>query len=163
MNMIRQWLRLALFALLAILAAPALHAETAPASGSAQTQQVPQTNAEIRQWYNDQVAVIPKLDAGWIEQGLSPERRARQAYDIRHHARIQARAYMQDKQEVAQLQARDQEKYGNPDGPTFDYLVAQNVRKGLQGAAVYEEIIGSSNRTNAEYNARFNVTPTTGQ
>ncbi|MBL8472314.1 MAG: hypothetical protein KF778_22005 [Rhodocyclaceae bacterium] len=158
-------LRLYFLAVLAIFTSPALYADATPATdcAPAQVQTVPQTNAEIRQWYNDQVAVIPKLDAGWIEQGLSPEQRARQAYEIRHHARIQARAYMQDKQEVAQLQARDQEKYGNPDGPTFDYLVAQNVKKGLQGAAVYEEIIGSSNRTNAEYNARFNVTPASAQ
>ena len=64
---------------------------------------------------------------------------------------------MQNKQEVIDLQARDQEKYGNPDGPTFDYLVEKNRKKGLEGDAVYEDIIGSSNRTNQEYNEKFGV------
>ena len=128
-------------------------------SSATASQPIPKTNAEIRQWYNDQVAVIPARDQEWQKQGISAEERARRAHEIRHHARIQARAYMQDKREVADLQARDQEKYGNPDGPTFDYLVKKNQEKGLQGDAVYEDIIGSSNRTNAEYNSKFNVKP----
>lgn len=132
---------------------------TALSLAQADTVAVPRTNAEIRQWYNDQVAPIPTLNEQWLKQGLNAEQRARKAQEIRHHARVQARAYMQDKNEVADLQARDKEKYGNPDGPTFDYLVAANKKKGLTGDAVFEEIIGSSNRTNAEYNAKFNVTP----
>ncbi|MFM2056276.1 MAG: hypothetical protein RLY71_661 [Pseudomonadota bacterium] len=127
------------------------------------TPAVPQTNAEIRQWYNDQVAVVPTLDLEWIAQGLSPEQRALKAYEIRHHARLQARAYMQDKVEVADLQARDMAKYGNPDGPTFEYLVQKNKEKGLIGAAVYEDIIGSANRTSAEYNAKFGIQPAVAQ
>ena len=148
---------LCLVFLLAGIGAP--HAETASAPRAAASQQVPQSNAEIRQWYNDQVAVIPELDRKWIAQGLSAEQRASKAQEIRHHARIQARAYMRDKAEVADLQARDREKYGNPDGPTLAYLVQKNREKGLKGDAVFEDIIGSSNRTNAEYNAKFNVKP----
>lgn len=132
-------------------------AEPGSAPAVSAGQQLPQTNAEIRQWYNDQVAPIPALDAQWIEQGLGAEERARRAQEIRHNARIQARAYMQDKNEVADLQKRDQEKYGNPDGPSFEYLVQKNREKGMQGDAVFEDIIGSANRTNAAYNARFNV------
>ncbi len=64
---------------------------------AAAQQAIPQTNAEIRQWYNDQVAQIPALDQAWQKQGLSPEQRARKAFEIRHQARIQAREYMQDK------------------------------------------------------------------
>lgn len=117
----------------------------------------PRTNAEIRQWYNDRIAVIPLLDKQWQQQSLSAEERARRAHEIRHDARIQARAFMQNKQEVAVLQARDQEKYGNPDGPTFDQLVAQNREKGLQGDAVYDAIVGSANRTDAAYNRKHDV------
>lgn len=128
-------------------------------SPSAATSAVPKTNNEIRQWYNDQVAPIPALNEQWIKQGLSVEQRARKAQEIRHAARIKAREYMQDKSEVADLQARDTEKYGNPDGPTFEYLVANNKKKGMTGDDVYEDIIGSANRTNAAYNAKYNVTP----
>lgn len=123
---------------------------------TAPTQTV-KTNEEIRQWYNDQVAVIPALNEQWKKDGLSAEERAKKAHEIRHHARVKAREFMQNKQEVAELQARDQEKYGNPDGPTFEFLVEKNRLKGFQGDAVYEDIIGSSNRTNKEYNEKYGV------
>jgi hemophore-related protein len=142
--------------------APAADSPTPPAPGQAEATvaQVPRTNAEIRQWYNDQVAVIPQLNEGWLQQGLSADERARLAADIRHSARLQARNFMQDKQEVADLQARDLEKYGNPDGPTFEQLVEKNIKDGLQGDAVYEAIISSSNRTSQEYNQKFGINQT---
>ena len=157
-------LRRLLLALLAIVAmdcgllAPATLAQTAP-TVSAQETAEPRTNAEIRQWYNDQVAVIPALDQQWRAQGLSAEERARRAYAIRHDARLKARAFMADPNEVADLQARDQAKYGNPDGPTFDQLVAQNQAKGLSGDAVFNAIVTSADQTNAGYNQQFNVRP----
>lgn len=131
----------------------------AMAGDDAPTANPPRTNAEIRQWYNDQVATIPVLNEQWLKQGLSAEARARKAQEIRHGARIQARAYMQNPDEVADLQKRDMQVYGNPDGPTFEQLVSKNRNRGLQGDAVYEDIVGSSNRTNADYNKRFNVKP----
>jgi len=158
-------MRLALFAFFTLLmmwggSPPAHAAEQAQAApvehGEARVRQ-PQTNAEIRQWYNDQVANISELDRAWQRDGVSAEERARRAHDIRHTARVKARDFMPDKREVALLQARDQEKYGNPDGPSFDDLVAQNRKKGLTGDSVYEEIIGSAHRTNADYNKRFGV------
>ena len=90
---------------------------------------LPKTNAEIRQWYNDQVAPITRLNETWMKEGLSAER-AKRAYELRHSARIKARAMMQIEEEVTQLQRRDMEKYGNPDGPTFDYLVQKNREAG---------------------------------
>ena len=141
------------------------YADSAPSSLPAQPvesmmvapETVAKTNAEIRQWYNDEVSKIPALNEQWLAEGIGAEERAKRAHEIRHHARVAARAMMQNKQEVADLQARDQEKYGNPDGPTFQYLVEKNRSKGLQGDAVYEDIIGSSNRTNREYNEKFGV------
>jgi hypothetical protein len=120
---------------------------------------LPKTNAEIRQWYNDQVAPITQLNEKWIKEGLSAEERAKRAYEIRHNARIKAREMMPNKEEVTQLQKRDMEKYGNPDGPTFDYLVQKNREAGLTGDAVYEAILNSSDRTNPEYNKKFGVQP----
>lgn len=117
----------------------------------------PKSNEEIRQWYSDTVDKIPDLNEQWIAEGVSVEERAKRAHDIRHDARVKAREMMQNKQEVADLQARDAEKYGNPDGPTFEYLVEKNRQKGLEGDAVYEAIIGSANRTNREYNEKYGV------
>jgi hypothetical protein len=136
-------------------------AVSAPATNTADpaVAQAPQTNEQIRQWYNNQVAVIPDLNLQWQSEGLSAEERAQRAQDIRHAARIKARDFMQNQQEVADLRARDQEKYGNPDGPTFDQLVQANRAKGLEGDAVYEQIIKSSSRTNKEYNDRFGIKP----
>lgn len=115
------------------------------------------SNKEVRQWYNDEVATIDAKNEEWIKAGLSAEDRAHKAYDIRHNARISARKMMRSEAQVKKLQKRDQEKYGNPDGPTFEYLYAKNKAKGLEGDAIYEAIIGSSTRTNKEVNDRFGV------
>jgi hypothetical protein len=130
-----------------------------PAGTATTTVQQPQTNEQIRQWYNDQVSVIPALNEQWLKDGLSAEERARRAQDIRHAARLKAREFMPDRQEVAELQARDREKYGNPDGPTFDQLVRTGRKKGLEGDAVYEDIIKSASRTSKEYNNKYGVKP----
>ena len=118
---------------------------------------IPQTNAEIRAWYNRQVVIIPALTEQLSREGATAEERAKLAYDIRHRARMYARLLMPDKDEVELLRQRDVKKYGNPDGPTFAYLVEKNQEKGLEGDAVYEAIIESSSRTSAEYNARFGI------
>jgi hypothetical protein len=149
---------LAIFSFLVIFqdAAQAEMAQDSAVS-SATVEKPIKTNEEIRQWYNDTVAKIPALNEQWIKEGVSIEERAKKAHEIRHNARLEARTMMQNKQEVAELQARDKEKYGNPDGPTFEYLVEKNRAKGFQGDAVYEDIIGSSNRTNKEYNEKYGV------
>ncbi len=119
--------------------------------------QVPQTNAEIRLWYNYQVVAIGKINERWAAVGMNVEDRARRAYEIRHNARVDARYMMQSEDEVKMLQARDQAKYGNPDGPTFEYLVNKNQEKGLEGDAIYEAIIESSSRTSSAYNKKYDV------
>lgn len=118
---------------------------------------IPRTNAEIRQWYNDQVAVISSLNEQWAKEGISLKERAHRAYEIRHKARIGARAMMKDKAEVTMLEKRDMKKYGNPDGPTFKYLVEKNRKKGMSQDESYEAIIGSSERTNSKYNKKYGV------
>ncbi|MCP4694759.1 MAG: hypothetical protein GY859_42420 [Desulfobacterales bacterium] len=83
--------------------------------------------------------------------------RAKRAYEIRHNARINARALMKNRLEVEMLRARDMEKYGHPDGPTFLRLVEKNCAKGLRGDEIYEAIVQSSSRTSAEFNKRFGI------
>jgi hypothetical protein len=112
---------------------------------------------EIRAYYLAQISKVDELDPIWINEGKTVEQRARAAYEIRHNARITARAMDSDLNRVQKQRARDIVKYGNPDGPTFDELVAKATSSGLVGDAVYEEIVGSSRRTDAATNARVGL------
>ncbi|MGW4720210.1 hypothetical protein [Nocardia sp. NPDC004260] len=123
-------------------------------AGSAGAVEV-KSNVEVRRWYKDQVAKIPALDERWSRQGVSVEERARRAAEIRHAARLRARAMMSNPNEVRALRARDLHVYGNPDGPTFDHLVRKAHAAGRTGDDAYTYIIGSSSRTNAEVNKRI--------
>ena len=123
------------------------------ASKDGQLVAIPKTNCEIRVWYNYQVVAISVLNEKWKADGLDLETRARKAYELRHAARVNARFMMQDKDEVNGLQARDMAKYGNPDGPTFDYLLKKNTDKGLSVAEGYQSILDSSSRVSKVYNS----------
>lgn len=116
---------------------------------------MPQTNQEIRRWYLERVATIPELNREWTTQGLSSRERAEKAWHIRHEARSQARSMMSNPVEVELLRARDMARYGNPDGPTFEWLAEQLEDAGLEGDAVYEAIIERSYRTDIELNRRL--------
>ncbi|MCA9558067.1 MAG: hypothetical protein KC583_05810, partial [Myxococcales bacterium] len=115
------------------------------------------SNDEIRAWYLKENGSIEALNQKWLEEGLSAEERARRAYEVRHGARVKARTMMQDKRAVADLQARDVKKYGNPDGPTFEQLVEKARKGGKQGDGPYDEIVGSSQRTDKATNERFGL------
>lgn len=110
------------------------------------------SNKEIRARYLCWVARIGRMNEEWLAQGSSAEERAKRAYQTRHDARLTARAMMANEDEVKALQERDREKYGNPDGPTFDWLVEKGRKKGLSGDQLYEGIIESSQRTDATTN-----------
>lgn len=56
---------------------------------------------------------------------------------------------MTDPAEVELLRARDLTAYGNPDGPTFEFLVEKLKEAGLEANAAYEAIVEGSYRTNA--------------
>lgn len=62
---------------------------------------------------------------------------------------------MADPAELELLQARDMVKYGNPEGPTFEFLVERLRNSGLEGEAVYEAIVDNSYRTDAELNRKL--------
>ncbi len=133
---------------------PSQDSEEAPNTNSQEATivEIPQTDCEIRIWYNYQVVAISVINEYWIEQGLSLEERAKAAYEIRHQARINARYMMQDKTAVEMLRKRDKLKYGNPDGPTFDYLLEKNLKKGLAKEKAYESIIQSASKTSTVFN-----------
>lgn len=76
---------------------------------------------------------------------------------MRHEARLEARAMMTDPTEVALLRARDMISYGNPDGPTFEFLVEQARQAGLEEQAIYDAIIDGSYRTNIGINRQLGL------
>ena len=110
------------------------------------------THAEIRAHYLVLVAAIGPANAAWKRDGLSAEERAHRAFQLRHDARVTCRAMMADPLQIAALEQRDQEKYGHPDGPRFDELVARGKASGLTGDAVFEAIVESAQRTNTAVN-----------
>jgi hypothetical protein len=110
------------------------------------------TNKEIREWYSEEVARIRRLNDEWIEKGFSLELRAQKAWKIRHDARSKSRTMMGNQIEIKLLQRRDLVKYGNPDGPTFDFLVEKYRKLGLVGDEVYEAIIEASMKVNIGVN-----------
>lgn len=127
--------------------------ETPTERGEAELVAIPKTNCEIRVWYNYQVVAIGELNKKWEKEGMDVESRAKKAYHLRHDARVNARFLMQNKAEVKVLQDRDMAKYGNPDGPTFDYLFNKSTKKGLSATEAYQSIIASSSRVSPVYNS----------
>jgi hypothetical protein len=165
----RAWSRLLQCVLLALLilagcrAAPVPESPPKPAPTTlAQAESLRQsgvawTNEEIRVHYNRVVSTIGPANEQWKREGMTAEERARRASAIRHEARLTCRAMMSSATEVELLRRRDQEKYGNPDGPTFEQLVESGRKKGLDGDALYESIVVSAQRTDEAVNAAFGI------
>ena len=109
----------------------------------------PKTNQEIRKWYLDELAEIPKLNKKWKLEGISLAERAKLAWKYRHDRRRMARSFMQSKVEIEQLRARDVVIYGSPNGPTFAFLKKRLKAEGLTENEIFEAIIQGSYRTNA--------------
>lgn len=110
------------------------------------------TNSQARQLYLERVAAIAGEDARWRAERVPAEERARRAFGLRRAARMTSRAMMADAAEVTLLQERDREKYGGPDGPTFEWLVEKARAKGLEGDALFESIVESAQRTDGDVN-----------
>ncbi|GCL40030.1 hypothetical protein SR1949_51640 [Sphaerospermopsis reniformis] len=115
------------------------------------------TNEEIRNQYNKQVSEgISKLEADIKRQKRIPNMTdAKKAWEIRHQARIDARAKMKAS-EAMKLRARDMKKYGHPNGPTFSYEVEKARSKGK--GDVPKSIINSGKRTNEKWNNPRSIT-----
>ena len=64
---------------------------------------------------------------------------------------------MADHAEVELLRARDMAEYGNPNGPTFEFLEQQVRKAGLEGNAVYEAIIVGSYKTDTGINKKLGL------
>jgi len=115
------------------------------------------SNSDIRAWYLAQVAGIAELNAQWILESVPLPERARRAWSIRHYARLQARAMMEDPSEVEMLRRRDLAKYENPDGPTFEQLETEARTQGIEGDEIFEHMIRQSMETDRATNRRFHT------
>jgi hypothetical protein len=115
---------------------------------------VPMTNNAVRGWYKDQIKRIAALNDTWIHEMIPLEERARRAYEIRKQARLAAREQMASSGDVAALNVRDIEVYGDSDGPSFEAMVAEKMAKGLTREAALESIIDSSRRSNQAYDRK---------
>lgn len=107
---------------------------------------------EIRSWYVHEVGIIKKLNEQWIAEGMSLGDRAFRAWQIRHDLRKAARERMKDEAAVSRLRARDRQKYGHEDGPSFDQLVAGAIARGLTQSQTWALIIEKAQKTNEEMN-----------
>jgi hypothetical protein len=105
------------------------------------------SNGQIRAHYLAQVAEIGRADARWRSEGKSAETRAHLAYAMRNDAKRLMRAMMTDEELLAAFRASDQRKFGHPEGPTFDELVAKQRERGVTGDAVFEAIVVSAQKT----------------
>lgn len=114
-------------------------------------------NGDVRAAYLQMVAAIGPANERWKQENVPAEERAKRAYQMRKDARLLARAMMKDPAEVELLRKRDLEKYGSPDGPSFDWLVERERKKGLGGDAVWEAIVESAQRTDRAVNEVFGL------
>lgn len=152
------WITLALAETLDLGTCPVILADPAqPATLAAAAAAEGWSDVEVRKRYICEVARIAPADAALAAAGTPLADRAHAAWQMRHDARLLARAMMKDETEVEALRARDLAKYGNADGPTFDWLVAKGRADGKADDAVYEGIIASASRTNPEINAALGL------
>jgi hypothetical protein len=112
-------------------------------------------NEEVRRWYKHEVGQIPGLNVEWLAEGVGAQDRALRAWQIRHSARLIARELMENPVEVEDLRNRDIKVYGNPEGPSFEFLVEKARKLGLSGDKIYEAIIDESSATNVDVDKRF--------
>lgn len=113
------------------------------------------TNAEIRRWYRQQCDDLQRKIAEWQHQGVPLEEQARRAHQLRHDARLAARRMMRDPREVVALEARDLAKYGHPDGPAFEQLLALHRGDGCTQAEALAAILESATRTESAADRRY--------
>jgi hypothetical protein len=111
------------------------------------------TNAEIRNWYKNRVSEgTAKLEADIKRENRTANMSdAKKAYDIRHQARIEARSMMKPS-DALKLRARDMQKYGNPDGPSWKQTVEKYRYESRRKLSLAQSIIDSGKRTNKDWN-----------
>lgn len=108
------------------------------------------SNTMTRTWYH---AYMQEYENQLEQQKdviskMSLEDRAHIAYEARHHARVQTRSQMDSETSLYLAQEADIKRYGHKDGPTFEWLMQANIKKGMSVEQSYEDIIRSALSTN---------------
>ena len=93
-----------------------------------------------------------QLNDQLMQQGVSPEQRAKMMFDLRNQLRSWTRGLMSDRALAGQLDATDPNL-------TLEQLIAKNQAKGLAGDDVWKSIIQSSTRSRGSVNATLGVDP----
>lgn len=112
------------------------------------------TNQEIRRRYrlrcNGIRGKLRRLEA----EGHALSALAKRAWQLRHDALFEARQSMAPWLRRF-AEARSTFKYGSPDGPTFERLVATHVGRGIPKPEAPGKIIESASRTNRAVDSLF--------
>lgn len=128
--------------------------ETAGELSSAIRSAVPKfgtySNVQAREWYLGQEAKIPSL----INNELSLEDQAKQAFGLRNIFRTTARELMADRNLAAKLNVEEPNM-------TWDQVVKKYSDKGFSGDELYKKIIGASQRSRQSVNESLGVKPKT--
>ncbi|MBU0743746.1 MAG: hypothetical protein KKE11_00015 [Gammaproteobacteria bacterium] len=90
-------------------------------------------NSITRFWYNSFLSalapMISQLDTMLLNNEITLKEYAQTAAGARHYARIFTRKHMLDTNGRETAQKRDLLKYGNSDGPSFNWLVERQLEK----------------------------------
>lgn len=119
--------------------------------------QGPWGDKQARRYYACEAVAIGARDVKWRAEERSAEERAHLAYETRRNARLITRVMMANRSSVEGLRERDREKYGNPDGPSFEYLMERARKNGLRGDEPFESIVRSAQRTDPERDRQFGL------
>jgi hypothetical protein len=110
------------------------------------------SNEEARGVYANGELRMRALNDQLIKQGVSPEERAKVMFEERNSLRSWVRNLMQDRADADLLKQRRPNM-------TWEESMQKEIARGKQGDAIYDGIIDSSTRSNAEVNAATGINP----
>jgi hypothetical protein len=110
------------------------------------------TSEQARNVYTHGEQQMKSLNQRLIDQGVSPEVRAKTMFATRNALRTWARDLMVDRAEAARLEAREKNF-------TWDEIVEKYGGQGDKGDSLWDKIIDASTRSRASVNAVLGVDP----
>jgi len=112
----------------------------------------PSDASEIRKLYTEELECLKERGDAWLREGRCKEDVARKMHSQRRNIAERFRERTPERLRGV-LYERNERKYGDPLGPSFEHLVKSWESAGLHGDDVFEQIIASSSRSNQEINS----------